>query len=121
MSAGGPLNQKSIGDFRDRVEWRSPIHTRGGTGQAKITGSALETTTWACVEPRLGTEHQTHDLQQPEHTHVVTIRGGVAILHDWLCVWNGATLQVVSAPPSGSSLANEQRILCKEVPASTTT
>lgn len=119
MSAGGPLKTTSIGEMRDRVQWRRPIRTAGGTGQQKVTGTALEATTWAKVESRYGAERQTHDQQQPDHTHVITIRGGVDILHDWLAVWGGLTLQVVSAPPAGSGIANEQVILCKLVPAST--
>ncbi len=119
MSAGGPLAKTAIGEMRDRVEWRSPVRTPGGTGQQKVSGSAVQATTWAKVVPRLGGERQTHDEQQPDHSHAITIRGGVTILHDWVAVWNGLTLQVVSAPPSGSSLANEQLILCREIPAST--
>lgn len=126
MPYGGPSGAKGgVGRLRHRVTLRSPVRTKGATGQQKLTGWTPQGTYWASVTEIAaagggpGQEQTQADRQVPEATHLVEIRGGPAVLHDWSILWGSRQLNVLRVTGGGSGIANPLVIFAKEVPAST--
>lgn len=114
----------TAGRLRHRVQWSKPVRTRKQGGQA-VTDYEPVKPSYAAVEPAGGREVQTHDQAVLVRTHVVTVRhepSWLPVQKDWLCVWNGLTLNVLDVEYDLTD-ANNSWAICscvEQAPATTT-
>lgn len=113
--------RQGLGRLRGRVRFESPVRSAGDTGQRRPEGWTDEGTVWAEIVEVIGAEQGEHDQQVPEHTHRISLRGVLHVLHDWRAIWNGRTFNVVLVTGAGTGIANGLVLLCMELPPSTET